>query len=126
MLLARHYPKQIIETGIVKANALSREELLTKKTKEENEIIPFVHTFNPNNPNMFQIIHDSMPIIKTDEALKTAFKGTKLISSKRQSPNLKQILTKASFSRNTKSEGGVKNVEINDVKPALISTSLIN
>ena len=108
MLLARHYPKQIIETGIVKANALSREELLTKKTKEENEIIPFVHTFNPNNPNMFQIIHDSMPIIKTDEALKTAFKGTKLISSKRQSPNLKQILTKASFSRNTKSEGGVK------------------
>ena len=38
----------------------------------------------------------------------TAFKGTKLISSKRQSPNLKQILTKASFSRNTKSEGGVK------------------
>ena len=57
---------------------------------------------------MFQIIHDSIPIIKTDEALKTAFKGTKLISSKRQSPNLKQILTKASFSRNTKFEGGVK------------------
>ena len=58
MLLARQYPKQIIETGISKALALSKESLFSCKKKEENKVIPFVHTYNPNNPNMFQIIHE--------------------------------------------------------------------
>ena len=113
MLLARQYPKQypipkIIETGISKDLALSKESLFSCKKKEENKVIPFVHTYNPNNPNMFQIIHDSLPIIQNDKILKTAFKDTKLISSKRQSPNLKQILTKAAFSQNKRLPGGVK------------------
>ena len=57
---------------------------------------------------MFQIIHDSLPIIQNSKILKTAFKDTKLTSSKRQSPNLKQILTKAAFSQNKKLTGCVK------------------
>ena len=108
MLFARHYPKEIIETGISKASALSKTELLQSKKKEEDKIISFVHTYNPNNPNMFQIIHDSLPIVQNDQILKTAFAGTKFISSKRQSPSLKQILTKAAFSRNAHQIGGVK------------------
>ena len=94
--------------GISKALALSKESLFSCKKKEENKIIPFVHTYNPNNPNMFQIIHDSLPVIRNDSLLKTAFKDTKLLSSKWQSRNLKQILTKAAFFSKKRLTGGVK------------------
>ena len=100
MLLARQYPTKIIETGMSKALALSKESLFSRKKKEENKIIPFVH-----NPNMFQIIHDSLPIIQNDNILKIDFKDTRRIWSKRQSPNLKPILTKAAFSQKKNTHG---------------------
>ena len=68
MLRARQYPKEFIKTGISKAKAL-REELMSSKKKNEEKIIPFVHTHNPNNPNMFKIIQTSLPTIKNDKAL---------------------------------------------------------
>ena len=75
MLCARQYPNEIIKTGIsIELRPLTREELMSSNKKTVEKIIPFVHTHNPNNPNMFQIIQTSLPTIKNDKALSKAFK----------------------------------------------------
>ena len=108
MLLARKYPKSIIENGIEKAKSTSMEVLRSCRKKDiDPNIIPFVHTYNPNNPNMFKIIQHSLPSLCGDKTLEPVFKDIKFISSKRQAPNLKRILTRAALNRDTRT-GGVK------------------
>ena len=46
---------------------------------------------------MYKYIRASLPILEKDETMYTLLKSRRFINSKRQSPNLKSILTKAKF-----------------------------
>ncbi len=90
-------PENIVKTGIEKVNNISRDTLRTILPKLSENVIPFVSTHNPKNPEIFSVIKSNMPIIQQDERLKRIFTSSKFIKSKRQPNNLKKILTRAKF-----------------------------
>ena len=91
------YPNTLIDHGIQKAKIIPRPELRKAKSKDnnENKILSFVTTHNPNNPNLFPIIRNTLLLLSASEKMKTSLKNVKLIKSKRTAKNLKRMLTKA-------------------------------
>ena len=54
-LSKQKYPPALIEDSILKVKALKRPDLLQPKelSNADNNLIPYVTTFNPNNPEIF-------------------------------------------------------------------------
>ena len=54
-LLKQKYPSSLIDDSIAKIKALKRSDLLkqNKSANKGNNLIPYVTTFNPNNPEMY-------------------------------------------------------------------------
>ena len=65
--------------------------MLTSKTISNDNSLPFITTYNPNNPNLHEMIDKSVECFKQNKV--------RVIKRKRQVPNLKRILTKAEFSQ---------------------------
>ena len=66
-LIKRKYPLSLIEDAFQKAKSLDRSKLLnTKDTTEGTNIIPYVTTFNPQNPEIYTDIiqHNSISDMK--------------------------------------------------------------
>ena len=106
MLILRKYPKDLIKVGIQKACLIEQNILRqTKKKIDEQENIVFVSTYNPNNGDFSNTIKQSMPLLNNDANLKKIFDKTNYVSSRRQAPNLKKLLTRASLD---KTQGGTK------------------
>ena len=78
----------MIEFGINKALSIPLLELHTPKTTSNDNSLPFIITYNPNNPNVYEMIDKSIECLKPNKV--DGFE-------KRQAPNLKKILTKAEF-----------------------------
>lgn len=95
--LRQKYPKTVIDNAISQARKLSKDELLKKKDSQSTNIIPFIYTHNPNNPYINNSIRAALDVLQTSDKMKYCLKDSKLIMSKRQSPNLKNILTNARF-----------------------------
>ena len=59
------YPFSIIRDAIEKAKARCQTELRQEKTNEvdKKDILPFVHTFNPKNPQIFPRIPKALDIL---------------------------------------------------------------
>ena len=98
--ILRHqdYPEKIIENGIKKAKSIPQETLRkpTEKSTDKNTLI-FVSTHNPLNPDIFQIIKRTLPMLDASPRMKQAITNKRIIQSKRQPPNLKEMLTRARF-----------------------------
>ena len=92
-----------MNSGIQKATQIPRNELLIPNTTQSNDIITYVSTYNPKNPEMFTEIKNYMPILMNDPKMRAVLRTTNFIKSKRQPPNLKKLLTKANFT--SKSSG---------------------
>ena len=103
-LLKQNYPPSLIEDSISKLTDFNRPDLLKPKASISKDInlIPYVTTFNPNNPEIFPEIRQNKSILLRDERLKTIYKHKTFLKSKRQPPNLKKLLTKARFSNTRK------------------------
>ncbi|MCG7879609.1 MAG: GIY-YIG nuclease family protein [Candidatus Thiodiazotropha endolucinida] len=99
-LIKQKYPLQIIEHGINRAMSLDKAVLRTVKEKSEDKIIPYVSTYNPKDPELFNVIRDNVPILEEDDKMRRILTKYKLIKSKRQPYNLKRLLTKAKFKSN--------------------------
>ena len=95
----KNYPRNLIERGIQEAQNMHR----TKKTQDK-EVIPFITTHNPNNPNPFTNAKLLFNNFQSPKMKKVSQQYT-LINSKKQPRNLKQILTRAKFTT-TKEEWG--------------------
>ena len=94
----RKYPLKLIEDAIEKVKLLDRTCLLKKAGKsKESHIIPYVTTFNPYNPEIFYEIRQHKHILHRNDDLHKIFKDKIFLKSKRQTPNLKRLLTKAKF-----------------------------
>ena len=57
------YPKQLTDFGINKALSILLQELRTQAISNDNSI-PFVTTYNPNNPNVYEMIDKSVEYLK--------------------------------------------------------------
>ncbi len=99
-LLARGYPVTLIDTGIQNALSIPQSVLRQVQKRAENKIMPFVITHNPRNPEVWPLIQSTMTAFDANETLRKVFQNTKVIKSRRQPPNLKNILTRAFFSSN--------------------------
>ena len=61
-----------------------------------DEVLPFISTFNPNNPPVCNAIKNSVEVRKRNNV--PGFESIKLINSKQRPPNLEKLLTKVEFS----------------------------
>ena len=54
-LLKQNYPPSLIDDGILKIKDLNRPDLLKPKSSidKDNNLIPYVTTFNPSNPEIY-------------------------------------------------------------------------
>ena len=72
------------------------QELSTPKTISNDNSLPFISTYNPNNPSVYEMIDKSVKCLKQNKI--DGFENLRVIKSKRQAPNFKSILTKAESS----------------------------
>ena len=93
-LIKQNYPTQIMEHGVQKAMSLDKNVLRTITAKGKENMVPYVSTFNPRDPEMFRVIMDNMPVLQADEKMRNILSNCKIIKSKRQPYNLKRLLTK--------------------------------
>ncbi len=96
-LIARKYPENLVTTGITKAKSIPLTTLRTPTQKNNQDVIAYVSTYDPNQDNIFQKIYDNIPFLKSSTRMDNALSNVKIINSKRQAPSLKKLLTKAKF-----------------------------
>ena len=65
VLLKQHFPERIIKAGINKDLKIPQIELRNVKKQEEKKILPFISTFNPNNPEALLISKQILENLKT-------------------------------------------------------------
>jgi hypothetical protein len=106
--LSNGYPRKVINDSIKKALSIPQHILRQPKDKSSTDIIPFVYTHNPRNPNLAPIVRSIFNILKTDSKMAKALDKSKFIPSKRQPPNLGKLLVRAKFSNKTTQGGSFK------------------
>ncbi len=93
-LIHRDYPNPMITTGINRTKSHDIAELRNVSPQHEDEnMITFVDTYKPHHPNIFRVVQESKSILEGSPTMKELIDNTRLISSKRQPPNLTRILT---------------------------------
>ena len=90
------YPEQLINFGISKALEKGPIHSLNRQN-EKQEIIPFVTTYNPRNYDIFGYMKQLENNLKQSQKMSDILQEKKIISSKRQSKNLKRILSTSKF-----------------------------
>ena len=60
---------------------IAREDLRVVREKQNENLIPFVSTFNPPNPEMFNTIRQNLPILHEDETMKEIMQNYPIIKS---------------------------------------------
>ena len=80
------YPKQLTEFGINKTLSTLLQELRTPETISNDNSLPFITAYNPNNPNVYEMIDKSVECLKRNKV--DGFENLRVIKSKRQAPNL--------------------------------------
>ena len=93
----QNYPNGIIEKAIIKASNIPQKNLRKEKVKDNNKILPFITTNNPNNPNIFRTVQTSLEVIKSSKGENSKIIGYNLINSKRQPPSLERLLCKTNY-----------------------------
>ena len=55
-----HHPDSLIKHGFRKALSIPQKDLRKPKKPSNENILPFITTFNPNNPNIYSTIKSSV------------------------------------------------------------------
>ena len=112
LLIKRGYPKDLINSGITKAKTIKQGELrITRATPTTQNTLILVTTFNPYNPPITSLLERGLTILKSSLRMKSILGGLKFIHSRRQPPNLRELLVRSRFTNKTQgtvSPGGRK------------------
>ena len=109
ILLRKQYPAEIIDYGVNKVLTQTTEELRRVREKAtEDNLLCLVTTYNPNNPQVFQLVRKTLPMLNHNSSLKSIMSKTKVIHSQRQPRNLKRMLTNSYFSSQKDTDPEVK------------------
>ena len=99
ILLRKQYPAEIVDYGVNKALTQTTEGLRrVREQATENNLLCLVTTYNPNNPQVFQQVRKTLPMLNQNCSLKSIMSKTKVIHSQLQPRNLKRMLTNSYFS----------------------------
>ena len=90
-LLNQGYPSKLVNDQFSEASAISRNDLLRTREKEAKKLFPFVVTFNPNLPDVGNIIRKHLFILQSNPKLKELFPRGSVIPAFRRSKNLKEL-----------------------------------
>ena len=88
-------PRFTNKTRISEGPFNTTKRLRKPKEPSNENILPFITTFNANNPNIYSTTKSSVNFVKHNNV--SDFHDIKLMQSKRQPPDLKKRLTKADF-----------------------------
>ena len=73
-LLARGYPKRLIETVLSDVKFTERESALRKKNENRKELLPFVTQYQPSVPNIKNVLMEKWHLIQNQPSLRQIFK----------------------------------------------------
>ena len=73
ILKTQKYPKMVVKKGIEKALAIPQEQHTSKKLKNNDDILPFISRYNPNNPNVFPKVREIYGNLQTWKTLGKIF-----------------------------------------------------
>ena len=104
-LLKAGYPAHLINNGLKSVMEIDQLSLRTKTMQKESNILPFVQTHNPRNPQVYEFLVKAIDFLRSSEKYYNLFKGVKLIKSERQPKNLGRLLQSSSFSKNVQKWG---------------------
>ena len=90
-----NYPDSLIKQGFQKALSIPQKDLQKPKKPSNRKILPFIKTFNSNNPNIYSNIKSSVNCLRNNSI--SGLHNIKLIQSKRQPPNLKKNSTNTEY-----------------------------
>lgn len=100
-LQRQRYPKNLINAGVKRATQIPLHVLRNPRRSSNNRNndgkLAFVVTHNPRNRNILTDAKRLYPILEQSKNMKKLLQSEDIISSQRQAPNLKHILTKARF-----------------------------
>ena len=96
-LLKCGYPLDLINNGINKVRQIDQQLLRENSISEEENVLVFVQTHNPKNPNVFSEIIKSLDFLMCNPKYKNIFSNLKIIKSEKQNKNLGQILQKSNI-----------------------------
>ena len=91
-LLNQGYPSKLVNNQFSKAFAISGNYWVRTREKEAKKLFPFVITFNPNLPDVDNIIRKHLFILQSNPKLKELFPRGSVIPAFRRSKNLKELL----------------------------------
>ena len=78
-LLRQKYPDQLVDNGIMKAKECDRKTLLSiKQQSNDEDVLPFVHTYNPRNININSVVFQLNNLLKEDAKTKEIYKNHRL------------------------------------------------
>ena len=97
-MLSLKYPENVVKDALEKARQRDKHELRNPPPKENSDVLPFVFTYNPRNPQIYQRVVSCLTILDESAKMKNILEHRRVVPSKRQPPNLKAILTKSKFS----------------------------
>ena len=95
-LLRGGYPVGLINSAVQDAMRLSTTELEKSKNTDE-DIITFVHTFDPSHPDLLWRIKNVVSRIFTSVECKHIFGNVKIIDSRRETSSLLRLLQHSRF-----------------------------
>ena len=99
ILLRKQYPPEIIDYSVNKALTQTTEEVRRVRAQaSKNNLLFLVTTYNPNNPQVFQLVRKTL-LMLNQNSLKSMMSKTKIIHCQQQPRNLKQMLTNSYFSK---------------------------
>ena len=78
-----------MKQGFQKAVSIPQKDLRKPKKHSNRNILPFIKTFNLNNPNTYSNIKSSVNCFRNNSI--SGLRNIKLIQSKHQPPNLKKL-----------------------------------
>ena len=97
-LLKAGYPFHLINNSFRQILAIDQLTLRTKIDKKQSNILPFVQTHNPKNPEVYEFLVKAVNFLTSSEKYKNLFKDVRLIKSERQPKNLGRLLQSSYFS----------------------------
>ena len=79
-----HYPDSLTKQGFQKALSIPQNDLRKPKKPSKENILPFITTFNTNNPNIYSTIKSSVNSLKNNDV--SGLHNIKLIQSNASIP----------------------------------------
>ena len=95
----KHYPEGVIQSGINRATALNRSDLLLQKDSTANTAkdIPFVFTNNSSNPSVIESVRNGADVLLPSERMRNVMSNRKIIAARRQPHNIRSMLFRPRF-----------------------------